>query len=261
MGQRLAALVVSSVVGLTFPAWASAQSDDERTSRKALTFFEGHSDETIDTFLTRLRPAPLDEVSRAKVIASLPTDGEGRPSRKNGEKLSAAQRILDYSASSGAITLRVFNVDSASVGLYYRTVVLVSERALWILSPDELAALVAHEVGHDADFAAYVTAMQRHDSRVMRELELKADGIAVLTLKRLGISPEHLVSAVRKMMRYNEWRDRSAGATPRGGRGVSTGDRYVSASDRTAFIRAIAQLQWADSSPRERKKGTEVAHD
>jgi hypothetical protein len=49
-----------------------------------------------------------------------------------------------------------------------------------------------------------------------------------------------VVSAVQKVMRYNDWRDRSAGAMPQGDAGG--GDRYVSASDRKAFIRAVAQF-------------------
>jgi hypothetical protein len=249
MGQRLTALVAALAVGFGFslPARAAAdQSEVERTSRKALAFFEGHSDETIDAFLMRLRPDPLDEASRAKVIASLPSEGNLRPSRKDGEKLSAAQRILDYSARSGAVTIRVVDLDSAFIGLYYRTVVLVSAKALSLLAAEELAALVAHEMGHDDDWNEYWAAMQAHDSGKMRELELKADGLGVLTLEHLGISPERLVSAVQKMMRYNDWRDRSAGATPQSGIASGTGDRYVSLDDRLAFIRALAQIRWAD---------------
>ena len=116
MGQRLAALVAALAVGFGFslPARAADESDGgERTSRKVLAFFEGHSDETIDAFLMRLRTVPLDGDSRAKVIASLPKEGEVRPSRKDGEKLSAAQRILDYSARSGAVTIKVVELDSA----------------------------------------------------------------------------------------------------------------------------------------------------
>src|SRR5262245_56580615 len=128
MGQRLAVLVVALAVGLTMPAWAGAQSDDERTSQKVLALFDGHSGETIDAFLMRLRPAPLDDNSRAKVLASLPREGVVRPSKKDGEKLSAAQRILDYSARPGSITTNV-----------------LAAKALSVLTPDELAALVAHE--------------------------------------------------------------------------------------------------------------------
>jgi hypothetical protein len=248
MGQRLVALVAALVVGLSLPA-AAKQSSGERTSLKVLALFQGHSDETIDAFLMRLRPDPLDEASRAKVIASLPKNGEVRPSRKDGEKLSATQRILDYSARSGAVTIRVVDLDSAFVGLYYRTVVLVSAKALSLLAADELAALVAHEMGHDDDWNEYWTAMQAHDSETMRELELKADGLGVLILEHLGISPERLVSAVQKMMRYNEWRGRSAGATPQAGPATGTADRYVSLDDRLAFIHAVAQIRWADWPP------------
>jgi hypothetical protein len=248
MGQRLTALVAALAVGFGFslPARAADQSDGERTSLKVLALFEGHSDETIDAFLMRLRPDPLDEASRAKVIASLPREGEMHPSRKDGEKLAAAQRILDYSACSGAVTIRVVDIDSAFVGLYYRTVVLVSGKALALLAADELAALVAHEMGHYDDWNEYARAMQAHDSAKMRELELKADGLGVLTLEHLGISPERLVSAVQKMIRYNDWRDRSAGATPQAGPTAGTADRYVSLDDRLAFIHAVAQIRWAD---------------
>src|SRR5262249_3698269 len=153
--------------------------------------------ETIDAFLMRLRPAPLDEASRATVLASLPHDGEVRPSKKEGAKLSAAQRVLDYSARPGSVMVTVIAVDSAFVGLYYRTVVLVSAKALVLLTANGLAALVAHEMGHDADWNEFWTAKQAHDSARMRELELKAAGMGVLTLGHLGIDPKHLVSAVR----------------------------------------------------------------
>jgi len=244
MGQRIAALVVASAVGLTLPVWATGQSDSERTSRKALALFEGHSEETIDAYLMRLRPTPLDEASRAKVIASLPQEGEIRPSRNDRKKLSAAERILDYSARSGAVTIKVVELDSAFVGLYYRTVVLVSGKALALFSADELAAVVAHEMGHDGDWNEYSTAMQSRDNERIRELELKADGIAVLTLEHLGSSPDLLVSAAQKVMHRNDCQDRTAGATPQAP--LSACDRYVSLDDRIEFIRAVAQIRWAD---------------
>jgi hypothetical protein len=246
MGQRLAAVVVALVVGLSLPASATDQSDGEQTSRKVLALFEGHSDETTDAFLMRLRPAPLDEASRAKVLASLPPEGEVRPSGKDVEKLSAAQRILDYSARSGSVTIRVCRLDSAFVGFYSRTVVLVSAKALALLSGEELAALVAHEMGHDVDWNAYAAAMTANDSGRKQELELKADGLGVLTLEHLGISHERLVSAVQKMMRYNDWQDRSAGATPQAAPAMSTANRYLPIDQRLAFIQAVARLRWAD---------------
>ena len=104
-------------------------------------------------------------------------------------------------------------------------------------------------MGHDGDWDAYVTAMQEHQIERMRELELKSDGIAVLTLQRLGLSSERLVTAVRKMMRYNDWRDRMAGVTPQAGGTSTNAERYVSLSDRVTFIRAVSQVKWKDWTP------------
>jgi Peptidase family M48 len=250
MGQRLAALVVAGVFGLSLPMAAAGQSENERTIRKMLAFFEGHSDETIDAFLMRLRPAPLDEASRAAVIASLPKNGEVRPTEKDGVKLSVAQRILDHSARPGAITVKVIDVDSAFVGLYHRGAVLVSAKALALLDADELAALVAHEKGHDVDWNDYWAAMQAHDQGRMRELELKADGVAVLTLELFGISHEQLAAAVQKVIRYNNWLDHSVGVAERPFAKGDARDRYVGFRDRVAFIRAVAGLKWAEAPPR-----------
>src|SRR5262245_57701569 len=113
MGQRLTALVLAGVCGLSLPAWAADQSESERTSLKVAALFDGHSDETIHAFLTRLRPAPLDEESKARIMASLPREGDVRPARKDAEKLAAAQRVLDYSAPNGGVTVKVIDVDSA----------------------------------------------------------------------------------------------------------------------------------------------------
>ena len=45
--------------------------------------------------------------------------------------------------------------------------------------------------------------MTGKDHARRQELELRADGLAVLTLRAAGINPERLVSAVQKTMRYN----------------------------------------------------------
>ena len=75
--------------------------------------------------------------------------------------------------------------------------------------------------------------MDRKDHQKRQELELRCDGIAVLTLRRLGIDPEHLVSAVQKVTRFNQRRD-----------AVATSASYVPLTERITFIRAIAGLSW-----------------
>jgi hypothetical protein len=236
MGQRLAVLTVG-VLTMAVPAWPAAQGVRSSSGKATLAFFERQTTDRIDALLSRLRPAPLDPASRAQIIASLPKDGELGPSRSEMEKIAAAERILDYSARTEAITVKVIDLDSAFTGLYYRTVLLVSRQQLAILEADEFAALAAHEVGHDYDWNAYWTAMQQKNHARRQELELRADGLAVLTLRGAGIDPERLVSAVQKTMRYNDGRGAAANA-----------EDYVSLSERVAFIRAISALTFPTSS-------------
>ena len=101
-----------------------------------------------------------------------------RPSPKQRAKIAAAECVLDYSARGGGIAVKVIDLDFAFAGLYYRSVVLISARALDLLDTDEFAAIMAHEVGHDYDWNDYRVAIQRDDVDRMRQLELKADGIA-----------------------------------------------------------------------------------
>jgi hypothetical protein len=111
-----------------------------------------------------------------------------------------------------------------------------------LITGEEFAGLVAHEVAHEYVWNEYVTATRRRDDARIRALELRCDGLAVLTLHRLGISSEHLVSAVQKLTWYNERR-----------RFVSDRDHYVGRDDRANFVRAVDALRWRESSPKWRR--------
>ena len=45
--------------------------------------------------------------------------------------------------------IKVIDMRYARVGLYEQAVVLISKPALTLLEPEELQALVAHEMGHE----------------------------------------------------------------------------------------------------------------
>jgi len=235
MRQRLAAVTVCFVV-MAGPASSARGPSKLSASAVVLGFFEGHADQTIDGFLAHIRPEPLTAAAQAQVRAMLPTHGNLRPSPTEGAKIAAAERMLDYNAPNGVITIQVIDLDHAFVGLYFRTVILVSRQALASVNREEFAALVAHELGHDYDWNDYWAAMQVHDHPRMQQLELRADAIAVLILRRLGIAPDRLVTAVEKVTRHNE----RIGA-------LATAEDYVPLKERLAFIRAMKRLAWADA--------------
>ena len=216
---------------------AAAAASDPAVSRAILGELAHSTGQSIDAVLVALRPPPLDAATRARVVASLPRRGDLRVSQDETLKIAAAERVLAAGARGGVIQIRIVDLEFATVGLYFRTVILASQRALALATRDEFAALVAHELAHDYAWDAYWAAMQNHDRDRMREFELRADATAVLMLKQSGIGPEHLISAVQKLTWYNEWH-----------RAATNADNYVALSARVAFIRDVAALRWADET-------------
>jgi hypothetical protein len=247
MWQPVSILASALAVALSVRCVQAAPMGAENASETALRFFEDHRGETIEQFLSSHRPAALDAVSRSRVVGSFPADlPVVDPSRTMRKKMAAAERVLGYSARFGVITIRVIADNAAYAALYFRAILLVSTRTLDLLTTEEFAAVTAHELGHDFEWTEYWTAVEARDYPRLRQLELRSDGIAVLTLQAMGLNPERLATAAMKMTRCNEPHEGGARPRPDGG----TGYRYVSLTERVAFIRAMARLNWADRRAR-----------
>jgi hypothetical protein len=106
-----------------------------------------------------------------------------------------------------------------------------------LLDVEELQASVAHEVGHEYVWAEYLEAEKRNDEVGLKRLELICDGIAILTLRRAGISTAPLLTAAQKITDYNRLAGQPANAY-----------RYPSVNERKRFAHAICD--WADSGQR-----------
>ena len=236
MPQRLTVLLACVTV-MVGQARAVDQKKHPDSVMSGLEFFERHGDLSIDEFLDRLRPSPIDELQRARVMAALP-QGAVPPNARALAKMSLGEEVLAYHGRRGLITFTVIRVAQAFIGLHGRAVILVSANILPLLNKEEFAALVAHEIGHEYVWADYQRAEARHDQARKRELELRCDGIAVLTLRRLRRDPARLIRAVEMLTWYNRELGLDENASD-----------YVSRDERRAFIAAVAGLQWADSDP------------
>jgi hypothetical protein len=153
------------------------------------------------------RPPAIDTAEKVRFVASLPTHGEvTQLTRGEGAKLRALQRVLRLHAREGVYEIKIVDLPYAATALYGRAVVLISYHALRLLNAEELQAVMAHEIGHEYVWQEYAAARLGEDSRRLRELELTCDAVAVLTLSRLGISPDRLISAVETIEWFNKER-------------------------------------------------------
>ena len=181
--------------------------------------------------LETARPTPVSAGDKARILSSLPETGEITNLNAQGiHKLAALTRVLR--ATDSVYVVKVIAVPQAAIGLHARTVLLISEAALILLSADELQALVAHQFGQEDVWLEYERAFGLADRNRLKELELVCDGIALVTLHGLGMDPSRLIAGVDKIGRFNR---------ERFGTAVNEGS-YPTLAQRRAFARALTAV-------------------
>ncbi len=186
-------------------AVVAAPSQDARLGTEAaaaLGYFPRSELASVGALLARLRPLRLRPEARSRITATLPPVGELTPSAEERAKLAAADSILAFHNRTGAVEVKLIEVFQAFVGLHGRSVVLVSQPALTVLSAAEVQALVAHELGHDYFWEEYERAAGKKDRRLIRELELRCDAISLLTLRAMKLDTKALGLALAKINRF-----------------------------------------------------------
>jgi len=212
------------------PTTAAAHSRDT-PALAALQFFESLPAPNVAAALHALRPPQISEAERTRVVSVLPETGELQPDRAERAKLAMLEPVMVYHERAHAFEIKLIDVPQAFVGLHQRAVLLLSRPAVRLLSGVELQALVAHEIGHEYFWTEFERTLAQKEGRGRQELELKCDGIAVLTLIALGLDPACLADGLRKMTRFNE----TAGAT-------ADADDYPRPHERERFIKALRAL-------------------
>jgi Peptidase family M48 len=197
----------------------------------ALRFFEGLPPGEVRQTLIHLHPAKISTEELIAALNRLPMEGELSPGTREAAKLTRLRPVLAYHARLDVL-VKVIDVPQAAIGLYARGILLISRTALNMLTASELQALIAHELGHEYFWDEFYRARTRGETRVLQEVELKCDGIAVLALAALGLNVSALETGLRKVARFNE----VLGAT-------ATAPGYPDISERARFVRAVLALR------------------
>jgi predicted Zn-dependent protease len=185
----------------------------------------------IVRFLETARPAPVSAEEKARILSTLPLDGEVTDlSASARQKIAALTELLRVTGRESVYEIKVIDVPQAAIGLHARAVILVSEAALTLLDADELQASLAHEMGHGYVWTERERAFQLGDHKRLKDLELVCDAIAIVTLHGLGMDVSRLMSGVERTSRFNRERF-----------GTANNERdYPILAERQAFARAMA---------------------
>jgi len=180
--------------------------------------------------LDRERPPAPDPHSRVMIIAALPREGEvKRLTAAQERKLDSLLPVLRVHGRDGIYTVKILDSCQARLGLHARFVLLISETALTALTPVQLEAAVAHEIGHEYVWEDFERSRTHGDSEHVRELELFCDGIAAVTLARIGEDPGVWIAALERL--YAQ--DRSRGLVH------GNENEYPSLQERCRFIKQL----------------------
>ncbi len=171
---------------------------------KALSYFEQIEGRGFEDYLKSIRPKPLPPDLKVFVMAQLPKGPEVKPSASGRIKLATLEPILNFHERRSAYEFKVGRIGKAYMAIYACAVVLISEEALDLLTAEELQAIIGHEIGHEYFWDEYQLGDQNKQYETLQELELRCDGIAIITLSQLGLDPTNLISAITKLRKFNE---------------------------------------------------------
>lgn len=224
--------LAAAVIGLSLFS-PSAQSEGLVDS--ALRSFLGNDSNTGTFDFDKSRPQAVTADFVTRVVNSLPAEGRVKNLNKaQREKLAALDPILRAHQRDSVYQIRVYEAPQAFVGLHFGAVLLISEPALDLLTAEDLQALAAHEIGHEYVWTQFQEADKRSERRRLKELELFCDGVAILTLRRAGVNPAHLLAGLQKVAQFN----RLHMPMP-----LANESNYPSLEERKKFAEAV--MQWA----------------
>ena len=230
MVQQLAVVAVVLIASSTFTFGQTTRVTlSNEIALDAFSYFQKVNGQQFDEYLSRIRPDALAPELRTRILNMLPKTDLLNPSSDELAKIKTLNTILAYHQRDSVITIKVLRANSASAVFVAGAAVLITRPALKLLTSEELQAVVAHELGHEYYWNKFELARQNGNFASIRELELRCDGIAVVTLHHLGLNPESLISAITKLSKQNQLPE-------------SATQNYVALIERTTFIWLMLDL-------------------
>ena len=140
--------------------------------------------------------------------------------------------VLELHGRINEIALFLHQDDAPHAMVWQRCVLIISDSLAHELHDEELAGIVAHEMGHAYFMVETIKARNYGDMQAMKVVELKCDAVAMLSLKLLGHDP---ADYLRGLLRMNELARRN------GYTGLDSRD-HPSIGERTQFAQRFLKL-------------------
>ena len=181
----------------------------------ALATFGARSAAEMKSRLFTNRITVFSDEFRAQAVAALPASLHKRRITQ-GKLLSRVETIfrqtLELHGRSGKLDLFLFQDYVPSATLWRGCVLVLSDGLADPLYDSELAGIIAHELGHSYFEDEMAAAQRVKDARAMQVVELKCDGVAILSLKLLDYDPAHYLRGLQRIQAIIKRKSLSSGS-------------------------------------------------
>lgn len=201
------------LLSLSLATLAHASDDIER----ALTAIGTGAAVELKSRLITDRITVFNDEARAQAIAALPAAvrdrrvTQGKLLRRVEPVLAQVLQLHERTRTSQQPTLFLFEHEFPTAQLWRGCVLLVSTGLAEPLYDGELAGIFAHELSHSYFEDEMAAAQQRRDVQAMRVVELKCDGVAILSVKLLGYNPALYLKGLQRIQTLNKQKGLSSG--------------------------------------------------
>jgi hypothetical protein len=195
MSRKFALITVLSLL-VTHPTMASADIVD-----LALQSIGGGSVTEMRSHMLSMPFCTCEPEDIRRAVASLPSSI--RQTRVSEGKLfrrveNIIRPVLELHGRGNKIELFLHEDHVPKAMVWQRCILIISDSLAHELNDEELAGIVAHEMGHAYFMIEIIKARNYGDMQAMKIVELKCDAVAMLSLKLLGHDPaDHLRGLLR----------------------------------------------------------------
>ena len=189
------------LLSLSFPVVAKDADEVEA----ALTAIDAGSAIEIKSRLCTGSITVFDDETRTQAIAALPAaicESRAKSDKLRQRVAAIYHQLLQLhgrTRTSQQPELFLFENEIPTAQIWRGCVLLISTGLTAPLYDGELAGILAHELSH-AYFEDEMAAAQRQrDERAMRIVELKCDGVAVVSLKLMGYNPTCYLTGLQRV--------------------------------------------------------------
>ena len=145
---------------------------------------------------------------------------------------SIIRPVIELHHHTDKIELFLYRDEFARAMVWLGCVLVISDALADRLHDDELAGIVAHEMGHAYFMIETIKARKHGDHQAMKIVELECDAVAMLTLKLLGHDPADHWRGLRRVTNI----DRTNGSNR-----IDSRD-YPSIGERAQFAQRFIKL-------------------